>query len=199
MILCRLFWEFCKTGLFAIGGGMATVPFLREIADKTGWFTAGQLADMIAVSESTPGPLGVNMATYVGYTVGLSQLGSPWMGIVGAVVATLGLIFPSIVIVLCISFFLKRFRTSTLVDAALYGLRPASVALISAAGVEIVLFAILRVDSIYQIGAAQLSWKSVALAAGVYAGTNLIPKLKKLHPIWFILLSAIVGVVLKMG
>lgn len=199
MILCKLFWEFCKTGLFAIGGGMATVPFLREIADKTGWFTAGQLADMIAVSESTPGPLGVNMATYVGYTVGLSQLGSPWMGIVGAVTATLGLIFPSIVIVLCISFFLKRFRTSTLVDAALYGLRPASVALISAAGVEIVLFAILRVDSIYQIGAAQLSWKSVALAAGVYAGTNLIPKLKKIHPIWFILLSAIVGIILKMG
>ena len=191
MILCKLFWEFCKTGLFAIGGGMATVPFLREIA--------GQLADMIAVSESTPGPLGVNMATYVGYTVGSSQLGSPWMGIVGAVTATLGLIFPSIVIVLCISFFLKRFRTSTLVDAALYGLRPASVALISAAGVEIVLFAILRVDSIYQIGAAQLSWKSVALAAGVYAGTNLIPKLKKLHPIWFILLSAIVGIILKMG
>lgn len=199
MILCRLFWEFCKTGLFAIGGGMATVPFLREIADKTGWFTAGQLADMIAVSESTPGPLGVNMATYVGYTVGSSQLGSPWMGIVGAVTATLGLIFPSIVIVLCISFFLKRFRTSTLVDAALYGLRPASVALISAAGVEIVLFAILRVDSIYQIGAAQFSWKSVLLAAGVYTGTNLIPKLKKLHPIWFILLSAIVGVILKMG
>lgn len=199
MILCKLFWEFCKTGLFAIGGGMATVPFLREIADKTGWFTAGQLADMIAVSESTPGPLGVNMATYVGYTVGSSQLGSPWMGIVGAVTATLGLIFPSIVIVLCISFFLKRFRTSTLVDAALYGLRPASVALISAAGVEIVLFAILRVDSIYQIGAAQLSWKSVLLAAGVYTGTNLIPKLKKLHPIWFILLSAIVGIILKMG
>ena len=199
MILCKLFWEFCKTGLFAIGGGMATVPFLREIADKTGWFTAGQLADMIAVSESTPGPLGVNMATYVGYTVGYSQLGSHWMGIVGAVAATLGLIFPSIVIVLCISIFLKRFRTSTLVDAALYGLRPASVALISAAGVEIVLFAILRVDSIYQIGAAQLSWKSVLLAAGVYAGTNLIPKLKKLHPIWFILLSAIVGIILKMG
>lgn len=199
MILLKLFWEFCKTGLFAIGGGMATVPFLREIADKTGWFTAGQLADMIAVSESTPGPLGVNMATYVGYTVGSSQLGGPWMGIVGAVVATLGLIFPSIVIVLCISFFLKRFRTSTLVDAALYGLRPASVALISAAGVEIVLFAILRVDSIYQISAAQLSWKSVVLAAGVFVGTNLIPKLKKVHPIWFILLSAIVGVLLKMG
>lgn len=199
MILCKLFWEFCKTGLFAIGGGMATVPFLREIANKTGWFTAGQLADMIAVSESTPGPLGVNMATYVGYTVGSTQLGSPWMGIVGAVTATLGLIFPSIVIVLCISFFLKRFRTSTLVDAALYGLRPASVALISAAGVEIVLFAILRVDSVYQIGAAQLSWKSVLLAAGVYAGTNLIPKLRKIHPIWFILLSAIVGIILKMG
>lgn len=199
MILLRLFWEFCKTGLFAIGGGMATVPFLREIADNTGWFTAGQLADMIAVSESTPGPLGVNMATYVGYTVGSEQLGSPWMGIVGAVTATLGLIFPSVVIVLCIGAFLRRFRSSTLVDAALYGLRPASVALISAAGVEIVLFSVLHVDSVFQLGAASLSWKSVALAGAVYAGTNWIPKLKKLHPIWFILLSAVAGIVLKMG
>lgn len=199
MILLKLFWEFAKTGLFAIGGGMATVPFLQDISAKTGWYTAGQLADMIAVSESTPGPLGVNMATYVGYTVGSTQLGGPLMGIVGAIVATLGLVFPSIVVILIVAYFLKRFRESKLVDATLYGLRPASVALISAAGVEIVLFAVLNVESIYDIGQASLSWKAVVLALAVFAGTNLIPKLKKIHPIWFIALSAVAGILLHMG
>lgn len=198
MILLKLFWEFFKTGLFAIGGGMATVPFLQDISAKTGWYTAGQLADMIAVSESTPGPLGVNMATYVGYTVGSEQLGSPAMGILAAVIATLGLIAPSVIIIIIIAYFLKRFRSSTLVDAALYGLRPASVALISAAGVDIVLIAVLRVDSIYHIAQSALSWKALVLAAAVAAATNW-KKLKKLHPIWFIAASAILGVVLKMG
>lgn len=198
MILLKLFWEFFKTGLFAIGGGMATVPFLQDISAKTGWYTAGQLADMIAVSESTPGPLGVNMATYVGYTVGSEQLGSPAMGILAAIIATLGLIAPSVIIIIIIAYFLKRFRSSTLVDAALYGLRPASVALISAAGVDIVLIAVLRVDSIYHIAQSALSWKALVLAAAVAAATNW-KKLKKLHPIWFIAASAILGVVLKMG
>lgn len=198
MILLKLFWEFFKTGLFAIGGGMATVPFLQDISAKTGWYTAGQLADMIAVSESTPGPLGVNMATYVGYTVGSEQLGSPAMGILAAVIATLGLIAPSVIIIIIIAYFLKRFRSSSLVDAALYGLRPASVALISAAGVDIALIAVLRVDSIYHIAQSALSWKALVLAAAVAAATNW-KKLKKLHPIWFIAASAILGVVLKMG
>lgn len=199
MILLRLFWEFFKTGLFAVGGGMATVPFLQDISAKTGWYTSGQLADMIAVSESTPGPLGVNMATYVGYTVGSQQLGGAGMGVVGAIVSTLGLIFPSIVVILIIGYFLKRFRDSKLVDSALYGLRPASVALISAAGVDIVLFAILRVDSIYEIGKASLSWKAAVLALAVFAGTNLVPRLKKIHPIWFIFFSAVAGILLHMG
>lgn len=199
MILLRLFWEFFKTGLFAVGGGMATVPFLQDISAKTGWYTSGQLADMIAVSESTPGPLGVNMATYVGYTVGSQQLGGAGMGVVGAIVSTLGLIFPSIVVILIIGYFLKRFRDSKIVDSALYGLRPASVALISASGVDIVLFAILQVDSIYQIGKASLSWKAAVLALAVFAGTNLVPRLKKIHPIWFIFFSAVAGILLHMG
>lgn len=199
MILWKLFWEFFKTGLFAVGGGMATVPFLQDISAKTGWFTAADLANMIAVSESTPGPMGVNMATYVGYTVGSQQLGGTGMGIVSAVVATMGLICPSIVVILIVAYFLKRFRDSKLVDSVLYGLRPASVALISAAGVEIVLFAVLRVESIWKIADAALSWKSVVLALAVFAGTNLIPRLKKIHPIWFIAASAVAGVLLHMG
>ena len=198
MILLKLFWEFFKTGLFAIGGGMATVPFLQEISAKTGWYTAGQLADMIAVSESTPGPMGVNMATYVGYSVGSQELGGPGMGVLGAIIATLGLITPSVIVILIVAYFLKRFRSSKLVDAALYGLRPASVALISAAGVDIVLIAVLRVESIYRIAQAVLSWKALVLAVLVFAATH-VPKLKKLHPIWFIAASAVIGVVLKMG
>ena len=199
MTLLKLFWEFFLTGLFAIGGGMATVPFLQDISAKTGWYTAGQLADMIAVSESTPGPLGVNMATYVGYTVGSQELGGVAMGILGSVTATIGLITPSVIIIMVIAYFLKKFRESRLVDSALYGLRPASVALISAAGVDIVLFALLQVDSIYEIAKASISWKSVLLAALIYVGTNFVPKLKKIHPIWFIAASAVIGVVLRMG
>ena len=199
MILWKLCWELFKPGLFAIGGGMATVPFLQDISAKTGWFTSADLANMIAVSESTPGPMGVNMATYVGYTVGSQQLGGTGMGVVGAVVATLGLISPSIVVILIVAYFLKRFRDSRLVDSVLYGLRPASVALISAAGVEIVLFAVLRVESIWRIADASLSWKAVVLALAVFAGTNLIPGLKKIHPIWFVAASAVAGVLLHMA
>ena len=93
MIYAKLFWEFFKTGLFAMGGGMATLPFLYDISDRTGWFTHQNLADMIAVSESTPGPIGVNMATYSGYLTA---------GFPGSVIATLGLITPSIIVILIV-------------------------------------------------------------------------------------------------
>ena len=198
MILFQLFYEFFKVGLFAVGGGMATIPFLYDMGEKTGWFTRMQVADMLAISESTPGPIGVNMATYVGFTVGSQELGGPVMGVVAAIIATLGLVAPSVIVIMIVAYFLKRFRSSKLVDGALYGLRPASVALISAAGVDIVLIAVLRVDSIYQIAQAALSWKALALAALVYVSTH-IKKLKNLHPIWFIAASAVIGVVLKMG
>ena len=125
MIFLRLFWEFFKTGLFAVGGGMATLPFLYDMSTRTGWFTQEKLADMIAVSESTPGPIGVNMATYVGFETA---------GVPGAVTATLGLICPSIMIILVIARMLKAFRKSRTVDAVFYGLRPCSIALIAAAG-----------------------------------------------------------------
>ena len=109
MLFLQLFWEFFKTGLFAIGGGMATVPFLQEISARTGWFTASDLADMIAVSESTPGPIGINMATYVGYTTVHNHYG-PFAGILGGVIATIGLVTPSVIIILIIAKFLEKFR-----------------------------------------------------------------------------------------
>ena len=114
MILLRLFYEFFKTGLFAVGGGMATLPFLYDISTRTCWYTHEKLADMIAVSESTPGPIGVNMATYVGFETA---------GIPGAVIATLGLVTPSIMIILLIARALKAFRENPYVEAGFYGLQ----------------------------------------------------------------------------
>ena len=131
MLYLQLFWEFFKTGLFAVGGGLATLPFLQDMADRTGWFTHAQLADMLAVSESTPGPIGVNMATYVGFTTG---------GIGGALVATIGLVTPSVIVILIVAAFLNAFRDSKWVSAAFYGLRPASTGHIAAAGFSVTIF-----------------------------------------------------------
>lgn len=156
MIYLQLFWEFFKTGLFAIGGGMATLPFLYDMADKTEWFTRAQLADMIAVSESTPGPIGVNMATYVGYLT---------KGVPGAITATLGLVTPSIIIILIIAAFLEAFRTSKYVSGAFYGLRPASTALITAAGLVVVKETFLVSTGFF--------WQGLILAAVIIVLTNL--------------------------
>ena len=187
MIYFRLFLEFFKTGLFAVGGGMATLPFLYDISAKTGWFTTSQLADMIAVSESTPGAIGVNMATYAGFTSA---------GIPGAVTATLGLISPSIIVILIIARILKAFRSNKYVDAAFYGLRPCSVALIAAAGLLVVKVALLHVD-LYSTTSNFLdlfNFKAILLAAALLFFTRYQRKTKGLHPIWFILSSAVIGV-----
>ena len=184
MIYLQLFYEFFKTGLFAIGGGLATIPFLSDMGTRTGWFTSGELANMIAISESTPGPMGVNMATYVGFHTG---------GILGCVVATLGLVCPSIIVILIVAGFLKKFRESRGVDAVFYGIRPASTALITAALVEVCSIALLNLGG---TGAAMFHWKAIALAAIVFVCLQVKP-LKKLHPIVFIALSAVVGVVFQ--
>lgn len=188
MLYLRLFYEFFKTGLFAVGGGMATLPFLYDMADSTGWFTYGQLADMIAVSESTPGPIGVNMATYVGFTAA---------GIPGAVIATLGLVAPSVIVILIIAKVLKAFRQNQYVDAAFYGLRPCSVGLIAAAGVLVLKLALFNVE-LYQASGKLLelfNFKAIILAAVLFVCTRYVKKIKSLHPIFFIAASALVGIV----
>ena len=185
MIYLRLFIEFFKTGLFAVGGGLATLPFLQDMAVRTHWFSTAQLADMVAVSESTPGPIGVNMATYVGFTVG---------GIPGAVVGTLGLIMPSLIIILIIAAFLQAFRDNRYVGAAFYGLRPASTAMVASAGIGV---ALLTFYNPAGQGLAVINYKALALAAVVLVLTRWVKVTKKWHPIIFILLSAVVGVVLQ--
>ncbi len=196
MIFLRLYLEFFKTGLFAIGGGMATLPFLKEIGESTGWFTYADMMNMLAVSESTPGPIGINMATYVGYTVG---------GVPGAVIATLGEVTPSIIVILIVAAMLKKFRENRYVEMAFYGLRPASTGLIGAACVTVVLevltgIEVFSADGVFintfrLTGEHWIRWPGVALAAVLIVLTNFVKPVRNWHPIVFIALSAVVGIV----
>ena len=184
MIFLRLFGEFFMVGLLSIGGGLATLPFLYDLGERTGWYTAGDVLDMLAVSESTPGAIGVNMATFTGYKTA---------GVGGGVTATLGLIAPSIIIILIIARILKRFMESKAVQSTLYGLRPASVGLIAAAGWSVVSTTILHVDLFMttKTFASLVDLKAVILAVILFVAM----RFTKLHPIIFLLASAAVGII----
>ena len=186
MILARLFYEFFKAGLFAIGGGLATLPFLNTMGISTGWFTPSGLADMLAISESTPGPIGVNMATYAGFTTA---------GIPGALAATLGLVTPSVVIILLVARALTLYNSHPLVRSALYGLRPASLGLIAAAGFGVLQLSLLNLPLYRETGEIlrMFQWKALVLAPAVF----LILKKWKPHPILVIALSAAAGVIFR--
>lgn len=199
LLYLRLFYEFFKTGLFTIGGGMATIPFLYKMSDATGWFTYNDLANMIAVGESTPGPIGVNMATYVGFITGMEQ-GSLPFAILGAVIATLGLVTPCYLIITVIALFLKNFRENKYVDRAFYGLRPASAGLIAAALISVIQSALIFPEYFAEGFRLQgINWIGCALAIVLWVFTNKVKKTKGLHPIVFIGISAVIGIVFSMG
>lgn len=176
MIYLRLFWEFFKTGLFAAGGGMATVPFLFEISARTGWFTASELANMIAISESTPGPIGINMATYVGFETA---------GILGGVIATLGLATPCVIVILIVAKILAKFRNNPVVETIFRYLRPAVIGLI--------IYALWQLVPLTFLGAEKniLVLPVIAFAVLLFC----LMKFKKVHPIVWIGVGAIFGIV----
>ena len=135
MLILELCFRFFCCGLFAVGGGLATLPFLYNISKETGWYTFSDISNMIAVSESTPGPMGINMATYTGFTS---------MGVLGGIAAVAGLVTPSIIIIIIVSNILEKFKTNKYVQYCMYGLRAASVGLISVAGLRVAEAAFLR-------------------------------------------------------
>ena len=172
MIYVLLFWEFFKIGLLAIGGGLVTVLFLFNLSNKYGWFSHQELADMIAISESTPGPLGVNMATYAGFNTA---------GFGGGIIATIGLTLPSLVIIVWVSKMLFRFRDNCYVQTGFYAIRPAVVALILGASVQLFNLAVVNI-------------LTAVIGTAFFAAVHFI----RLHPIVYILLGAVVGIVLKL-
>lgn len=195
MIFLRLFYEFFKIGLFSVGGGMATLPFLFTLGDKTGWFTSQMLADMVAVSESTPGPIGVNMATYVGFTVGGLHGGVP-SSILGAFICTLGLITPSVIVILIIASFLKRFSENKYVKSAFYGIRPASVGLIMAALLILSKTVFFNLpENLADFSLSSINFLPILFFVILFV---LITKFKKIHPIAFIGVGAVIGIIFSL-
>jgi chromate transporter len=182
VILLTLFAEFFKIGLFAVGGGLATLPFLYRLTEHYDWITVESIANMIAVSESTPGAIGVNMATYTGFQCA---------GIPGAVIATMGLVTPSIIIILIVARLLTSFKESSLVQSIFGGFRPAAVGLIAAAG-----YGVLKL-SLYAENAAHwfryIRWREGLLFIILFV---LILKLKK-HPVVYIAMAGVIGVIFR--
>ena len=183
MIFLKLFFEFFKTGLFSIGGGLATLPFLFKMAEKYGWFTAKELTAMIAVAESTPGPIGVNVATYAGFKTA---------GVLGGIAATLSLVLPSLIVILIIAGFLDKFRSNKIVDSVFFGLRPAVVGLILVS--VMTLFETTFVNKLATVWYQLIDIKKALLFAVI---TFLVFRFKK-HPILYIALGALSGICLSL-
>ncbi len=184
MILLQLFYEFFKVGLFAVGGGPATIPFLMKMAERLDWFTTSELLDMIAVSESTPGPIGINMATYCGYRTA---------GIPGALTATIALTLPAFLIMLFIARLIVEYKNNRTIEAVFSGIRPAVAGLILYAA-----WSLLKVTVITRVdGKIHFHIINIAICAAILAVMN-IRQLKKLHPVIWIGVGAVLGIVLKL-
>ena len=184
MTILRLIYEFFKTGLFAIGGGLATLPFLYEMGEKTGWFTSQDVLNLLAVSESTPGPIGINMSTYVGFITA---------GIPGAIIASLALTAPCIIVILLIIRILDKFKDSPLVNTIFQTLRPASIGMIAAALIGVAEESLLTLGNFAGISTilSIFNWKAIALAVVLW----FVMKKWKTHPIAYIAIAAAVGIV----
>jgi chromate transporter len=184
MTILRLIVEFFKTGLFAVGGGLATLPFLYEMGEKTGWFTSQDVLNLLAVSESTPGPIGINMSTYVGFITS---------GIPGAILSSLALAAPSIIVILLVIQVLDKFKGSPLVEGIFKSLRPASIGLITAAFLGVCKETLLKLDAFAGLGTILnvFNWKGLILAAGLFV----LMRKWKVHPIAYIAIAAVAGIV----
>ncbi len=193
--LLILAFEFFKTGLFAIGGGLATLPFLYDMFARYDWLDASIVPDMIAISESTPGPIGVNMATYCGYNGGFT-IGGMGLGILSGIVATFSLVLPSLIITIIVAQMLDRFKNSAIVDNSFKGLRPAVCGLIASAALSVFSSSCLNVE-LYEETKNLISLFDIK-ALVIFAALFIVNQKFKPHPIFLIIPSAIVGIIFKM-
>ena len=169
-LFVQLFLQFFHVGVFSFGGGYATLPFLYDIAEKYHWYSAKQLTDMLAISSITPGPVGVNVATFAGFATS---------GVLGALIATTAIILPSYIIVTIVYKVLDKFRTNRNVKCAIRGLKPAGCALLSAVGIKL-----LSTSNLHLLG-------SLILIAFVITSLK-----KKQDPLFYLGISAILGLVI---
>ena len=198
MIYLQLFWEYLKIGLFTIGGGYAMLPLVTQIVRRRQWLTEEQLISFIGVAESTPGPFAINLATFIGNTVGSTTKLGVFGGILGALVATVAVVLPSLVIIIVVTILFRKFHSSKIVQGALVGIRPVVVGLILSAVLTVgckVILPNLNFKDINAEGFSQFNWISLIIVAAMVPLSLVKIKKKKIHPIYLILLSAVVGVV----
>lgn len=184
-IYLQLLWSFFQVGLFSVGGGYAAVPLIKEqVVEHYGWMTMAQFTDIITISEMTPGPVAINSATFVGMRIA---------GIAGAIVATLGCILPSCVIVLTLAYFYFRYQNVSIVQGILGGLRPAVVALIASAGLSILLLAFFGGAEVGfgHIPFDRLDWLAIAL----FAVALLLLRKTRLNPLFIMAGAGVLGMV----
>ena len=188
MSFLTLFLTFFKIGAFTIGGGYAMLPFIQEEVLAHGWVAEADLINFIAVSESTPGPFAINMATYIGSQVG-GDYGF-WGSIFGSACATLGVVLPSFIIILIVARFYEKYKQSKIVKGCMSGLKPAVVGLIAAAILSVV------GEVLFPLGLTLSAFADPAMyvSLGIFALTVTLAFWKKVHPIWLILLSAGLGI-----
>ena len=194
-----LFWEYFKIGLFTIGGGYAMLPLVTQIVLRHEWLTEDQLISFIGVAESTPGPFAINLATFVGNTVGSATELGVFGGILGSIVATVAVVLPSLVIIVVVTILFEKFKSSKYVQGALSGIKPVVVGLILSAVMTVgckVILPELNFKHIDASGFSQFNWISLIIIAAIVPLSQIKIKRKKIHPIYLILLSAVVGIVL---
>lgn len=173
MILLDLFLTFFKIGAFTFGGGYAMLPLIQEEVVAKGWLAEKEIINFIAVSESTPGPFAINISTYIG---------SEMSGILGAICATLGVVLPSLIIIILVAKFFDKFKTNKIVKGCMTGLKPAVIGLIGA--------------SVLSIGETVFIENGFSFASLILFLSMSILAFKKVHPIIIILISALVGIIL---
>ncbi|MBQ3835513.1 MAG: chromate transporter [Treponema sp.] len=187
--LLELFCIFFYIGLFTIGGGLVAITSMQQIVVGRGWITSEKFFNMVAISESTPGPIGVNMATYIGYE---------FYGTFGGIVATLGEILPSYICIILIAKFFARFQEKPVVKAAFKTLRPATSGIVLVACAQVFALALLNLNAL--AGGAAFSLKALAglvkwKSAAFYAAAVLALFFTKVHPIAIVLAGAVFGIV----
>ncbi len=185
-LFLQLFWTFLKIGLFTFGGGYAMVALIQdEVCTRFGWLTPQEFTDILAVSQATPGPIGINAATYTGYTAVVNAGYSPWFGVVGSLVASGAVILLPVVLMVLAVRFLRKMQGNKDVDNVFRVLRMAVVGLIAAAALQLV-----GVESFGEPGLSLQFLLSVAIFIGVF-----VLSMKKVSPLWLILASGVVGLV----
>lgn len=183
MVYLELFWSFFQIGLFSVGGGYAAMPIIEhQVVELHGWMTMQEFVDIITISQMTPGPIAVNSATFVGIQIA---------GLPGAIIATLGCIFPSCIIVLTLAWVYSRYRNLSVIQGVLGGLRPAVVAMIASAGLSILVLSLWNGAAV-SLNPADLDWVSLLL----FVGALFALRRWKLNPIYAMLACGGVGLVL---